>query len=80
MCSLCISFLKCTSSSKLEFRAKSYSRFSTKSGAQDSGSRPCPLGLVLGSGPCSLGPELGSEPCPMGSVECFLHVFEGTGP
>jgi hypothetical protein len=80
MCSLCISFLKCTSSSKLEFRAKSYSRFSTESEAQDSGSRPCPLGPVLGSGPCSLGPELGSKPCPLGPVECFLHVFEGTGP
>ena len=78
--SLCISFIKCPRSSKLEFGAKSYSRFSAKSGAQDSSSRPCPLGLILGSEPCHLGLELGSRPCSLGPVECFYMCLEGWNP
>jgi hypothetical protein len=69
---LCISFPKCLRSSKSEFGAKSYSRFS----AQDSGSG---LGSVLGSGPCHLGPVLGSRPCHLGSDLGSGPCFFGSG-
>jgi len=59
---LCISFPKCPRSSKSEFEAKSYRRFST----QDSGSGLYPLGPVQGSGPCFLG-----------SVEHFYLCLKG---
>jgi hypothetical protein len=81
---LCISFPKCSRSSKSEIGAKSYSHFS----AQDSGSRlgpvlgsgPCHLGPAPGSKPCHLGPELGSRPCFLGPVERFYICLKGQDP